>query len=343
MPNPTPLPPTLSDIDLDHVTSKKWGPSEWFGCDVATVSNDERLQLAKDALLPSKAAERTCPHLTALTGTPNTCSKAGGVCAVQQYSRTFSGGISLAGHRVAICPSRLVTQDVLRTIAQKVLGLSADVVLVKEVPYSLNMTKVKKSGEPTSAGRIDWLLVDGTDPKRFAAVETQSVYMSGKSQDGTFQAFVDAGGALTMPPEYRHPDYKSSVPKRLAPQLESKARHLSSTSRKTVVIVDEFVRANMSSLVEIAVPAAYAHDAFRAEQHKRDSCQVIFAIVSLDGGALKVVELLYCSIDAAKAALDAVGPMSQAEFKKVVLDMVRPVDSKGLPKKPPAHKVFKLS
>lgn len=330
-------------IDLDQVTSQKWGPSEWFGKEVATASGPERLKLAKDALLASKEAGHDCPHLTALTGVTTPCSKAGGVCAVQRYSQTASGGINLAGHRVAICPSRLVTKDVLLEIAKKVLGLSSGVVLVKEVPYSLNMTKVKKSGEPAWAGRIDWLLVSESDPSCFVAVETQSVYMSGKTQDGTFNAFINANGALTMPPEYRHPDYKSSVPKRLAPQLESKARHLSSTSRKTVVIVDEFVRANMSALVEIPVPKGYADNPARADKHKLDSCQVIFAIVSLENGLLTLSELLYCTIDAAKAALDAVGPMPQAEFEKVVRQMVGTDDAKGRPKKRLAHKVFKLS
>lgn len=326
----------------DEIAAQKWGPSEWFGLSVDSLTDAERLAVAQDALKPCADAARACPHLSALTGGEYTCSKAGGVCAVQRYVQT-AAGISLTGHRVAICPARLVTRDVLKQLAHTVLGLSADVVLVKEVPYSLNMTKVKSSGEPAWAGRIDWLLVDGNNPARFAAVETQAVYMSGKSQDGTFHAFVASGGALVMPPDYRHPDYKSSVPKRLAPQLESKARHLSSTSRKTVVIVDEFVFSNMATLAEIGVPAAYAADPVRAQRHKLDGCQVIFAIVALAAGQLTISKVLYCSIDAARAALDAVGPMSQAEFEQVVLDLVRPVDKKGQAKPPRPDKVFSLS
>ncbi|TMU77925.1 NotI family restriction endonuclease [Hydrogenophaga intermedia] len=239
MPDAQEIPDVLPD-DAPAVAAFKWGPSEWFGLQVNSLSNEERLAVAQDALKPHKEADRECPHLTALTNAPYGCSKAGGVCTVQRYAAD-AAGVKATGQAVAICPARLVSRDVLRSIAKTVLGLDEGVMLVKEVPYSLNMTKVKKSGEPSWAGRIDWLLVDGNNPKRFAAVETQAVYMSGKSQDGTFKAFVDAGGEMAMPPDYRHPDYKSSVPKRLAPQLESKARHLSSTSRKTVVIVDEFV------------------------------------------------------------------------------------------------------
>ncbi len=322
--------------------SEKWGPSEWFGNPILGVTKAERLHLAQDALLPAADANRPCPHLTALTGLDWRCSKPGGLCAVQRYARNGAGGVSLTGDQVAICPSRIVSKAVLGAIAKTVLGPTVDAVLVKEVPYSVSLTKTLKNGEPASAGRIDWLLVDVANPKRFCAVETQSVYMSGKTQDTTFQAFVDAMGDMAMPPLYRHPDYKSSVPKRLAPQLESKARHLSSTSRKTVVLVDEFVRANMSLLHEVPVPAAYSADPEKAAKHKLNSCEVVFAIVSLSGGSLAVTEYLYCSIEAARAALNAVAAMSHADFESVVQSLVAPVDNKGLPKPWRAGKVFTL-
>lgn len=312
---------------------------------MSTLDAPTRLKVAEDALKPHKEADRPCPYLTALMEKSHQCSKAGGVCSVQKYSSGTeqNPGVKAVGQKVAICPARLVSRSVLKSIAKTVLKLSEDVTLVKEVPYSFNMTKSKKNGQPTSAGRIDWLLVDGKDPKNFAAVETQAVYMSGKSQDGTFKAFVKAAGEMVMPPEYRHPDYKSSVPKRLAPQLESKARHLHSTSRKTVVIVDEFVRSNMAPLVEVAVPVAFQADLARSQQHKLEGCQVVFVIVSLENDTLSIVETMYSSIDAAKTALDAVAPMSKAEFEDTVLSLVKPVNSKGKPKPPRADKVFKLS
>lgn len=325
------------------ISTDKWGPSEWFGHDIQAVSDPERLQLAEDALLPNKVVNRPCPFLEALTAQSYGCSKSGGVCSVQRYSLDSSGQISLLGHKVAICPSRLVSQSVLAAIAKKVLNLDVGVILVKEVPYSVSLTKTNKSGEPAAAGRIDWLLVDDSNPNRFCAVETQSVYMSGKSQDATFAAFVAAGGQIAMPPDYRHPDYKSSVPKRLAPQLESKARHLSSTSRKTVVLVDEFVRANMSALQEVAVPNAYASDPVKAEQHKLNGCEVIFAIVTLTDGSLTISEFLYCSISSARDALNAVAAMSHSDFEKTVVGIVRPTTKTGKVKLQRADKVFKLS
>lgn len=321
----------------------KWGPSEWFGHDILAMSQAHRLAIAKAALLPQQQAKQPCPYLSAVTGNALLCSKQGGVCSVQRYSNGATGAISLAGHKVAICPSRLVSKDVLNAIATKVLGVSTGTFLVKEVPYSVSLTKTLKGGEPAAAGRIDWLLVDGSNPARFCAVETQSVYMSGKSQDSTFAAFVKSSGAMAMPPDYRHPDYKSSVPKRLAPQLESKARHLSSTSRKTVVLVDEFVRANMSTLQEISVPQAFANDPVKAEKHKLNGCEVIFAIVSLNTGKLTIVEYLYCTVTAAKDALSAVSAMSHQDFEAIVYQLVCPTGKAGKPKAPRADKVFKIS
>ena len=157
--------------------------------------------------------------------------------------------------------------------------------------------------------------------------------MSGKSQISTFNTFIHSKGAITMPPDHRHPDYKSSVPKRLAPQLESKARHLSATSRKTVVIVDEFVFQNMHSLREVDVPAAFANDQLRTEAHKLNGSEVIFAIVSIADGRLALTQLLYCSISAATDALNAVAAMSKGEFEHLVESIVAPAKGKVNPSK----------
>lgn len=322
---------------VNMVTTDRWGPSEWFGHDIETMTQEDRLRVAQDALLPSGESGRACPHLSAVTRLPYLCTKAGGVCTVQKYSSSSTGQISLQGHRVAICPLRLISSSVLNEIARNVLGSNINVVLVKEVPYSFSLTKTLKSGEPAAAGRIDWLLVDESDPSRFCAVETQSVYMSGTTQDITFGAFVAAGGLMAMPPEHRQPDYRSSVPKRLGPQLENKARHLSSTNRKTVVIVDEYVRSNMSPLQEIPVPGAYAGSPERAVQHKLNCSEVIFVIVKLNAyGGLEIAEILYCTISSALASLSAVSAMSHSDFEAIVAGLVDPASRR-------ADKVFRLS
>ncbi len=316
----------------------KWGPSEWYEVAVFAADDAQRLALAIDAKKRFKAANRICPFQTALLGPLKICSKRGGICSVQRYTQgAKTGDITPTGMQVAICPHRIISRPLLAEIVPKVMGAQVEAVLVKEVPYSVSLVTVRKSGEPTAAGRIDWLVVDRQDPLKFFAVETQSVYMSGKSQVNTFDSFIKANGAISMPPDHRHPDYKSSVPKRLAPQIESKARHLSATSRKTVVILDEFAYSNMHTLHEVDVPAAFIDNALRAEQHKLDTCEVIFAIVSIADAQLTVKKFLDCKIAAATDALNAVAAMSKTDFEDVVRKIVAP--KKGQPSR---TKVFQL-
>jgi Restriction endonuclease NotI len=311
-------------------TRDKWGPSEWFGVSVFDVDDPTRLSIANDAKKPFKLANRECPFQTALTGKRKVCSKAGGICSMQQYTASAATGhITPTGIQVAICPHRIISKQVLNDIVPRVIGAGVQAVLVKEVPYSVSLVKSRSSGKPAAAGRIDWLLVDKTNPANFFAVETQSVYMSGKSQDNLFNSFIQSGGAIVMPPDHRQPDYKSSVPKRLAPQLASKAKHLSATSRKTVVIVDEFVYQNIHKLREVDVPDAFLTDPVRAEAHKLNGCEVIFAIVSIANSQLMVTRFLYCSIAAATDALNAVSAMSKVDFELVVKNIVAPVQYLG--------------
>jgi hypothetical protein len=63
-------------------------------------------------------------------------------------------------------------------------------------------------------------LNDQGDPADFAALEVQSVYISGTSIRPAFEAFLETG-TLTEDCE-RHPDFRSSAQKRLMPQLSLK-------------------------------------------------------------------------------------------------------------------------
>jgi hypothetical protein len=317
---------------------EKWGPSEWFGQDIFSMNDATRLEIASRAMLSYEEAAHPCPDQSNLTGQERICSKPGGICSVQRYATDTAGRIVPTGIQVAICPHRITSKAVLNEIAPKVLGVNVAPVLVKEVPYSISLVNTLKSGKPATAGRIDWLLVDQNNTLNFCAIETQSVYMSGKSQKNTFSAFIKSNGAMVMPPDYRRPDYKSSVPKRLAPQLESKARQLYATGRKTVVIVDEFVHGNMHTLREVDVPAAYALDPQQTAAYKFNESEVIFAIVSIADGNLKVSHFIYCKIDAAISALNAVAAMNKSDFEAVVGNIVEMEK-----KKEKSNKVFSLN
>jgi hypothetical protein len=90
-------------------------------------------------------------------------------------------------------------------------------------------------------GRIDnVLMVRDTEPLHWCAVEIQAVYFSGDSMNRDFQAILlHKGHDLPFPAGRRRPDYRSSGPKRLMPQLQIKVPTLRRWGKKMAVIVDE--------------------------------------------------------------------------------------------------------
>src|SRR5204863_1798236 len=95
-------------------------------------------------------------------------------------------------------------------------------------------------------GRIDNVLVHTTrDPMHWCALEIQAVYFSGAAMGREFklvQTFTGEG--LPFPAANRRPDYRSSGPKRLMPQLQTKVPSLRRWGKKMAVVVDEaFFRA----------------------------------------------------------------------------------------------------
>jgi len=89
-------------------------------------------------------------------------------------------------------------------------------------------------------GRIDNVLVHPTrDPMHWCALEIQAVYFSGAAMGREFklvQTFTGEG--LPFPAANRRPDYRSSGPKRLMPQLQIKVPTLRRWGKKMAVLVD---------------------------------------------------------------------------------------------------------
>ncbi len=101
--------------------------------------------------------------------------------------------------------------------------------------------------DPENVGRIDTLLVDMNDPTNWCAVELQAVYFSGKEMPPDIAALTvqeDPGAGanaplpLPLPAGNRRPDFRSSGPKRLLPQLQIKVPSLRRWGKKMVVVVD---------------------------------------------------------------------------------------------------------
>src|SRR5437763_2080624 len=97
-------------------------------------------------------------------------------------------------------------------------------------------------------GRIDNVLVHPSrNPIDWCALELQAVYFSGRSMTNEFKMLAEKEmEALPYPAAHRRPDWRSSGPKRLLPQLQTKVPTIRTWGKKVAVVIDE---AFFSSLV----------------------------------------------------------------------------------------------
>lgn len=154
-------------------------------------------------------------------------------------------------------------------------------------------------------GRIDNILaIPGTDPLRWCAVETQAVYFSGAKMQLDIDAVTAAGGASVIPRGQRRPDFRSSAPKRLMPQLQIKVPTLRRWGKKTAVVVD-------SAFFDSLGP-------MRLEPHASNA-DIAWFVVACDDTTpvrrLKKVRVHFTTLDSAVEGLTAGQPVTQEMFE----------------------------
>lgn len=102
---------------------------------------------------------------------------------------------------------------------------------------------LKSPDAQSHVGRIDMVLTNGkfeTAAFNWCAVEIQAVYFSGRSMSEEFRNVLSHQGARPpFPSHSRRPDYRSSGPKRLMPQLQIKVPTLRRWGKKMIVVVDK--------------------------------------------------------------------------------------------------------
>jgi hypothetical protein len=178
------------------------------------------------------------------------CSKDSGVCSIRMYRQSNSDGtVTVApgemGRLVTTCPCRFEQEDVAIKWVGKEILQTATPLVVGEVAF---LERTTGSTAPSSAeagregvGKIDRILVHPTaDPMDWCAVEIQAVYFSGMAMVHEFTAMARShDNTLPFPLEQRRPDWRSSGPKRLMPQMQIKVPTLRRWGKKMGVVVDE--------------------------------------------------------------------------------------------------------
>lgn len=107
---------------------------------------------------------------------------------------------------------------VFRDAARIAFGAGKNCVAVSEV----RVLEVTVGPKKKKIGKVDFLLVEIEDGEAvdFAALEIQSVYMSGETIRPVFNHYLESGDLLEN--GRRRTDFRSSGPKRLMPQLALK-------------------------------------------------------------------------------------------------------------------------
>jgi len=107
------------------------------------------------------------------------------------------------------------------------------------------------AGRPV--GKIDMVLVDLCGGQlRWCALEMQAVYFSGSAMTSDFELLKNWHTAgLPFPTRQRRPDFRSSGPKRLMPQLQIKVPTISRWGKKTAVVVDRAFWNALAPMAEV--------------------------------------------------------------------------------------------
>jgi hypothetical protein len=208
-----------------------------------------RLSVLETKFAREQTETKLCPfkELAGYGLTP--CTKPGGVCSLRAYEQGLTGAVVPAtGTRGALrtlCPYRFHEGGTaFKWASREILNQPAPA-LVSEVGF-LESSETYDGEEGEDVGRIDMVVVDDSKPADYPlpwiALEIQAVYFSGPEMGKLFKQIEDdiaiGGNGLVYPKETRRPDYRSSGPKRLMPQLQIKVPTLRRWGKRMAIVVD---------------------------------------------------------------------------------------------------------
>ncbi len=275
--------------------TERFGIAEWYGFDFNTLNPAKIRELAskKDAPCPFKYPG-------------GRCKKAGGVCSLRLYSNVGGNAVPVDETIVTMCPSRFMEQGrIFSYVAETLIGTTTPFV-AKELPFLMADGEEAGAGMK-SVGMIDMILVNQeTEPLNWCAMEMQSVYFSGKSMSKEINAYKNwTGEGIPFPTEIRRPDYRSSGPKRLMPQLQIKVPTISRWGKKTAVVVDRSFWHSLSAMPHV--------------EHV-SNCDIAWFIMdfipTVAGFELSVVETFFTTLQDAVSGLTGGTPTSLERFEE---------------------------
>lgn len=247
---------TVMPTRSSATSAPRFGIGEWYGKSFVRLPRAEQQRIARVSLNHTRQTALPCPFKN--PDGSEACTKKGGVCSLRLYERSQGGSVSAVqgeiGDLRTLCPHRFKQDDIIyKAIGERVLGTSAPRVVseirflqryheesVESVPEEQQENDRADSTSREDVGNIDNVLVHpNADPLKWCALEIQAVYFSGSGMTSLFRSILDfQDSGLPFPDVVRRPDYRSSAPKRLMPQLQIKVPTLRRWGKKMAVVVD---------------------------------------------------------------------------------------------------------
>lgn len=284
---------------------------EWYGMGFEKLNpNDWRTQAAEEIRIDGLSG-KDCPFVL-----NSTCNKKGGVCSLRLYEQVDSGPVHGTGPIITTCPNRFLEENTIYSwVGETLLNTNKPVVL-SEIGF-LDRLKNASADEEDGGdfiGRIDNVLLHpDRKPLDWCALEIQSVYFSGQAMKKEFKMLANLeGNALPFPAAHRRPDWRSSGPKRLLPQLQTKTPTIRTWGKKIAVVIDE---AFFGSLVGLD-----------RERHLSNSEIAWFVVAyhpSERGWKLVPKEVVFTRLEASVKALTGGTPLSKEAFEKQLVTKLK--------------------
>lgn len=311
-----------SPTRLPHET-RKFGIGEWYGELFTALTAQRRQELAEVGLRSARALpDVPCPFQRWADPAPR-CNKRGGLCSVRLYTSgpaTGATGVATApeDRLRTICPNCLKEdRTIYRWVGEQLLG-NPDPVVLGEIGFLSRLAEESIDEQPApnadpveaaeDVGRIDNVLatIAGDRLLHWCALEIQVVYMSNSKTSEELRGVLNhTAEALPVPGRLGRPDYRSSGPKRLMPQLQIKVPSLRRWGKKMAVVVDEDFFAKLGRVEPV--------------RHV-SNCDIAWFVVSYreeDGRATLVPRrAIFTTLERAVEGLTAGLPVDLPEFER---------------------------
>jgi len=224
----------------------RYGIGEWYGTIIDNLSPSAKKEYSKTKGINNYS----CPF----QDSGNLCNKAGGVCTLAEYEKSSTGEVFLDHDQdfVTICPNRFLEDyTIFKEVGETILNTKVPTI-IKEVPF-LKGVDYKGNRLSNTVGRIDMVLAKTKESKviDWCALEIQAVYFSGTSMKKDFKKIETRSNQIIYPTGNRRPDFRSSGPKRLMPQLQIKVPSLRRWGKKIAIIIDKSFYKSIAPMAKV--------------------------------------------------------------------------------------------